>query len=115
LSETITCPKCGMTSHHPVDVRKKYCGNCQQFHAMFLDSEPIHYNAIRMAIEEKCKRMLGPGVPFELVDSNKWEEGCKHYQYYIKIGGSVWKATRRLHVTPTDALRELSEMMDAGL
>lgn len=28
----ITCPQCGMTSHHPKDVSEKYCGNCHQFH-----------------------------------------------------------------------------------
>lgn len=28
---SITCPKCGMTSHNPNDVRERYCGNCQVF------------------------------------------------------------------------------------
>lgn len=26
-----TCPACGMTSHHPGDVRTGYCGNCHGF------------------------------------------------------------------------------------
>lgn len=30
---TITCQRCGMTSHHPDDVANLYCGNCKQFHA----------------------------------------------------------------------------------
>lgn len=29
---SITCPQCGMTSYHPMDIEKKYCGNCHQFH-----------------------------------------------------------------------------------
>lgn len=29
---SITCPECGMTSHHPEDVRHRYCGRCHQFH-----------------------------------------------------------------------------------
>lgn len=29
---SIRCPKCGRTSHHPEDVRQRYCGNCHQFH-----------------------------------------------------------------------------------
>ena len=29
---SITCPKCGMTSHHPEDIKQNYCRNCHQFH-----------------------------------------------------------------------------------
>ena len=29
---TITCKTCRMTSHHPEDVRQRYCGNCKVFH-----------------------------------------------------------------------------------
>ena len=29
---TITCLTCMMTSHHPDDVRHRYCGRCQVFH-----------------------------------------------------------------------------------
>lgn len=29
---TITCLTCLMTSHHPDDVRYRYCGRCQVFH-----------------------------------------------------------------------------------
>jgi len=29
----IVCPKCGMVSHNPNDVRERYCGNCHVFHA----------------------------------------------------------------------------------
>ena len=25
---SFTCPRCGMTSHHPRDVEEGYCGNC---------------------------------------------------------------------------------------
>lgn len=28
---SITCPKCRMTSHHPEDVRQRFCGNCHAF------------------------------------------------------------------------------------
>lgn len=30
--DPITCPKCGRTSYHPVDIEKKYCGACHEFH-----------------------------------------------------------------------------------
>lgn len=29
---TITCLACQMTSHHPDDVRYRYCGRCEVFH-----------------------------------------------------------------------------------
>ena len=28
---SITCPKCGRTSHHPRDVEEGYCGACHEF------------------------------------------------------------------------------------
>jgi hypothetical protein len=30
---SITCRRCGMTSHFPYDVANLYCGNCHAFHA----------------------------------------------------------------------------------
>jgi hypothetical protein len=35
----IICPKCGMVSHNPNDVRERYCGACHAFHdALMLPS-----------------------------------------------------------------------------
>lgn len=31
MSDSITCPRCGMTSHHPRDVLEGYCGNCHDW------------------------------------------------------------------------------------
>ena len=28
---TFTCPRCGMTSGHPMDVQEGYCGNCHDW------------------------------------------------------------------------------------
>jgi len=28
---SITCPRCGMTSYHPEDIRQGYCGNCHDW------------------------------------------------------------------------------------
>jgi hypothetical protein len=30
-AESVTCPRCGMTSHHPRDVAAGYCGNCHDW------------------------------------------------------------------------------------
>lgn len=29
--ESVTCPECGMTSHHPQDVAQGWCANCRAF------------------------------------------------------------------------------------
>ena len=31
MTDSITCPRCGMTSHHPADVEQGYCGNCHDW------------------------------------------------------------------------------------
>ena len=31
-ADSITCPRCGMTSYSPRDIAERYCGNCHQFH-----------------------------------------------------------------------------------
>ena len=28
---SFTCPRCGVTSHHPKDEQESYCGNCHVF------------------------------------------------------------------------------------
>jgi hypothetical protein len=35
---SITCPVCGMTSFHPEDVRRRYCGNCHRFESVIPSS-----------------------------------------------------------------------------
>lgn len=30
-AQSITCPRCGLTSYHPDDVREGYCGNCHEW------------------------------------------------------------------------------------
>lgn len=30
---SITCPRCGMTSYNPNDIREGYCGNCHDWTA----------------------------------------------------------------------------------
>jgi hypothetical protein len=32
MDNSITCPRCGLTSWHPDDVKHRYCGNCNMFH-----------------------------------------------------------------------------------
>ena len=38
--ETFTCPRCGMTSANPDDVREGYCGNCHDWTGEQSEAEP---------------------------------------------------------------------------
>lgn len=31
MSDSITCPRCHMTSYHPKDIQYGYCGNCRDW------------------------------------------------------------------------------------
>lgn len=31
MTDSITCPRCQMTSRHPNDIEQGYCGNCHDF------------------------------------------------------------------------------------
>lgn len=46
MSDTITCPRCGMTSAHPMDLAEGYCGNCHDWtrddRVMFLRQYTIY-------------------------------------------------------------------------
>jgi ribosomal protein S27AE len=33
MPDSITCPRCGMTSHNPHDIAQGYCGNCHDWTA----------------------------------------------------------------------------------
>jgi hypothetical protein len=55
--KSITCQRCGMTSHHPKDVAEKYCGHCHVFHddqiyLLDIDLTKIESVALRRLIEE---------------------------------------------------------------
>lgn len=108
-----TCPQCGMESHNPNDVLEKYCGNCHQFYSAMKHQDPIHFNAIMAALQAPLKSQLNSGSPFSLQFEQFTEGGRRYWRALIKVGQGTWKYSRRPQLTPTDALRELSEIMDA--
>ena len=115
MADSITCPKCEMTSHHPMDVKMEFCGNCKAFHWALRSEEPIHYNAVVSAIMEKYRSRLDRGDPFTVCVSPFIEDGSTYWRGHIQVGSAVWNSSRRLHPTPADALRELAERVDAGM
>ncbi len=57
MSDSITCPRCGMTSHNVNDVLNLYCGNCH----IFLGEHPDPADADEiMQVSEKIVRKIRP-------------------------------------------------------
>jgi hypothetical protein len=46
--ESITCLKCGFTSHNPNDVNQKYCYMCHVFHEDEQEAEDAHRPNLRV-------------------------------------------------------------------
>lgn len=65
LSDSFTCPICGMTSHHPQDVENEYCGNCHvmigplrdYWRWLYGDAEPDW--GWLLAMQRQAERALG--------------------------------------------------------
>jgi ribosomal protein S27AE len=57
MSKSITCPRCGMTSHNVNDVLNLYCGNCHIFLGEYPD--PTDADEI-MQVSEKIVRKIRP-------------------------------------------------------
>lgn len=114
-SASITCPKCGMESHNPNDVRERYCGNCHQFHSALGGQEAICFNRIVADLKKGVKSRIDSGSPFTLQFEEFVDDGRKYWRALIRLGAGVWKHSHRPQATPQDALRELYEIMKAGL
>lgn len=54
MSDTITCPRCGMTSANPNDVREGYCGNC---HDWTTDSKVVRAGSPELQSEPPDTRL----------------------------------------------------------
>jgi len=110
MSNHYTCPHCTFVSANPLDIRHSWCGQCHRF-GWATEEEPIQLNLIVGEFQEKVRYDLGQGAPFSLQLEQFMGEGfVLHWRALIKVGKRVWRTTSRPHVTPTEALRELSEL-----
>lgn len=74
MQESYTCPKCGMTSYHPEDIKNQYCGNCHTTQGMvdfskMTEGEALYSLGVR-ATEKDGKKGLNlpvPGKPGETI------------------------------------------------
>lgn len=58
--KSITCFKCGRTSHHPHDVKEKFCGYCSVFHGeeRWVDCNVVPDKKKVLEWFEKIKQLL---------------------------------------------------------
>lgn len=97
---SFTCPRCGMTSHHPDDVRHQYCGNCHDFLAgagNFAGTEPPPTQTPRSeAMSETAPASSLPDDATERIKQlrNEWEPRAQRAEeaqaaepQYVHVGG----------------------------
>lgn len=69
---SFTCPKCGMTSHHPKDAEHGYCGHCHEytgrrpsasFHDIGAEQFPVTFRAFNVFdVEVWTETVTEPGA-----------------------------------------------------
>src|SRR5215813_3864046 len=76
MEPSITCPRCGKTSHHPKDVGERYCGACHQFHHLMPKTRLGEYlMEVRHDDSEQVDDVVvrTPAlVRLERMDTNRW-------------------------------------------
>lgn len=80
---SIACPKCGMVSFNPNDVRERYCGACHAFHDDLLRSSSGLTKAAAAAVHALRSYQYGNSSP-ELA-----EEVADALEAAIKKAGPV--------------------------
>lgn len=87
----ITCHRCGLTSHHPDDVRHHYCAHCHLFHP---DEGMVSLAQWRYAIGHRV-RWAGDPEQTYTITSRRWVERqimapYAEYQITRSDGGTIW-------------------------
>lgn len=60
MTASITCPTCGMTSYHPVDIEQGYCGNCHAWTGGKMNDDKT--DIVRRVRESVPLMVVGPLV-----------------------------------------------------
>jgi hypothetical protein len=94
MPASITCPRCGWTSHNPHDIAEQYCGHCH----VFLNDEAEFVNAMTTELLGKADR------PMEIVF---------HPLTVFQLTGLVQLALRHPRVSPE--LQETARRFLAGV
>jgi len=61
LTDSITCPRCGATSHHPRDIEEGYCGRCHDWTAVPVTLPPT----VRAAGDPRPKQATWTLLPVD--------------------------------------------------
>lgn len=66
MSDSITCPECGSTSYHPVDVEQGYCARCKSW------TQPPLFE--RLPRSEPVRKAAAPkSVAFGVCPNHPWQ------------------------------------------
>ena len=72
MVESITCPRCHRTSHHPVDVREGYCAACHDWTSLRLGvpvfSQERSFADTEPAKDEPRRALVRPASAQEVMD-----------------------------------------------
>jgi hypothetical protein len=105
---SITCGRCGNTSHNPEDVTQHYCGHCKIFHDDETAGDAAYIIAAEADAPQRQRHDRGPhyiGEPsYELVDALKLP--------LLFHAGGPWDAKRRAEwLRITGSLEATSKVM----
>ena len=106
-----TCPRCKRTSAHPEDRKWSWCAACEVF-AWETSPQPVALDLVIAAFHRRLRGQIASGSPFSLQFEQFVDDGVAYWRAFIKMGQVVWKCSTRQHHSPTEALRELSEIVD---
>lgn len=104
------CPKCNKESLQP-----GWCKHCHHYHIALTPEQPIYLNAIVDELMWAVQKQLGDNNDFEIKIGPNISDGNMWWAASVSIRGSEWMTTRRPQTNPSDALRELAEIIDAAI
>lgn len=84
---SFTCPRCGRTSHHPMDVTEGYCGACHDWTGEGTDRPRSIYNSLTggITIPHQWLRLFGGSLPRHPVPAACYQS---EYGFDVHIRGA---------------------------
>jgi hypothetical protein len=114
MPDAFTCPICGMVSHHPQDVRERYCGNC---HGLTAEEPPPGVRWVRLRDGD---RIIGRLVPeplpddYHMVASGEVYERVGDDEYRLKVDKLEFVSEAeqaRIDAFPADLREQITGIM----
>ncbi|MBW2288641.1 MAG: hypothetical protein JRG90_12545 [Deltaproteobacteria bacterium] len=114
MARSYTCLACKRVSHHPEDAKWSWCSACGKFSYELSSSQAVALDFVVADLQRRLRRELAGGNPFSLqFEQFSGEDGGMYWRALVKMGARVWQASTREHPGPTEALLELSHIVDS--